>query len=111
MVAFPGQVAMRTARRTGEWTYWYKNGQQKAHGAYARGKLHGSWVWYRAGGGPLQAGSFVRGLQDGPWTRHHASGELIDRGVHAAGKKIGIATMAATHVTRLSGSPTRTKSI
>ena len=63
--------------------------QQKAHGAYARGKLHGAWVWYRAGGGPLQAGSFVRGLQDGPWTRHHASGELIDRGVYAVGKKIG----------------------
>jgi hypothetical protein len=40
-------------------------------------------------GGPMQAGYFVRGLQDGSWTRHHASGELLDRGVCAAGRKIG----------------------
>ena len=71
----------------GEWTYWYKNGQQKAHGAYARGKLHGPWVWYRAGGGPLQPDPSSADCRTDPG-RHHASGELIDRGVFAVGKKI-----------------------
>ena len=75
--------------RTGEWTFYFRNGRVKATGAYLHGELTGPWEWYRESGQPLQTGAFRDGQQDGLWKRYQASGKLLDVGLYAEGKKAG----------------------
>lgn len=64
-------VAQARGRRTGPWSFYFRNGRLKAEGTYQAGELDGEWVWHREGGGLLQQGAFVEGQQHGLWRRWH----------------------------------------
>ena len=69
-----------TAKRHGQWTLWYENGQMESQGDYVDGEQHDQWTqWYENGQMAAQ-GQFVDGELHGQWTLWHENGQMIDQG-------------------------------
>ena len=43
--------------RTGEWTFWYANGQKKAEGRYVDHEKEGDWIYWLKDGRQLPFGA------------------------------------------------------
>ena len=75
--------------KSGACEYYYKNGQKKLEGQFAKGTFTGDWIWWRENGELLQQGPFVDGEQHGHWRRWHGNGVLMDEGEWVHGKRSG----------------------
>ena len=104
--------------KTGDWVYFYANGQKEMQGSYLEGEMHGTWqFWmsdgsqswtdeYENGEGPVN-GMFVdhhkngqkwregnrkSGNQEGVWTYWHDNGQKSNEGAYKSGKAEGVWT-------------------
>ena len=75
--------------KAGVWKYYLRNGQLRAVGKFAGGKMTGAWKWYRENGKLMQTGSFVEEKKSGVWKRYHPNGALYDEGEFTDNQKIG----------------------
>ena len=60
--------------KTGEWTYYYKNGQVKQTGAFEDDEKTGEWTLYRKNGAVNAKGPYKKGQRNGDWLFYHHNG-------------------------------------
>jgi len=69
-------------------TYFFKNGQVKAEGAYVDEFMECEWKFYRESGQLWQVGNFSHGSKDGSWTRYDRDGNVEYAEVFQDGKQV-----------------------
>ncbi len=65
----------RNGLQTGDWTYYFDNGQVNRKVTYDDGKLNGGWEVHREDGTLAAKRSFKGGLRDGEWITYDATGK------------------------------------
>jgi len=78
--------------RTGEWVYWWENGQRQAEGRYVDHLEEGLWVGWHENGQKAFEGSFKNGEKEGLWTRWDENGQKESEGSYKNGEKEGLWT-------------------
>lgn len=75
--------------RTGDWTYWYNNGQKYSEGEYSRRKT-GFWTSWHKNGVKKKEGEYEDGKREGPWTYWNEDGSINSEksGIYKNGKKV-----------------------
>ena len=63
--------------KTGEWTYYYSNGQIKEQGKYEKNKKTGTWKFYHSNGQLWEQGSYKDNERTGKWTGYNEDGKKI----------------------------------
>ncbi|MDG1174662.1 MAG: TonB family protein [Flavobacteriales bacterium] len=76
-------------KAVGEWTWWYDNGNLSQEGQYdAKGKRTGHWKDYYEEGGLNNEGDFVNDMGSGAWKFYFESGELSAKEMYEKGELI-----------------------
>lgn len=66
--------------KTGEWKYFYNNGQLEEIGSYKSGERTGEWKFYYENGQLGKTGSFKDDDEFGEWKYYDNNGKLTDIG-------------------------------
>jgi hypothetical protein len=61
--------------KTGEWTYFFKNGQVKQNGNFSEDEKTGEWTLYRKNGSVNAKGPYEKGQRNGEWIFYHDNGQ------------------------------------
>lgn len=75
--------------KTGTWTEWYADGNQKFTGKFDRGDAVGEHIWWHENGQKMLVGVYRNGLAYGRWTQWFATGMKQEEGTYLAGVKSG----------------------
>lgn len=80
-------------KQTGNWKYWYKNGQLKQDCNMTMDSLDGSFIsWFPSGQKEME-GKYNRGQPTGPWLGWYKNGQMeYKRNYSSTGKKDGLQT-------------------
>jgi len=73
---------------TGEWRYYYPNGQLESIGNFKNDVLHGKCVWYYLNGVMKETGAYLHGLATGHWYTYDNEGKLLSIVLYDKGVKI-----------------------
>lgn len=75
--------------RTGQFTYYYENGEKSSEGEYVDGKKDGKWTYWYKDGQVKSEGTFEKDEEEGEWTRYHRNGALKYKRVYKDGSANG----------------------
>ncbi len=65
---------LKPEERTGEFIYYYKNGQKSAQGEFKNGENEGPWKrWYK-NGNQSSEGEYIKGKETGAWKYYYKNG-------------------------------------
>jgi len=76
---------MKLNGKSGEWTYWFENGNVMCRGYYVEGIRDSLWQWFDKEGRPTTVGSYDLGLEQGTWMHFFDNGLCSDSGRYADG--------------------------
>jgi len=74
---------------TGQWQFYYPNGEIKSRGLFVNGKKNGEWRYYYDSGLPEQVEHYSNGQMNGEYITYHQSGKPNITGNFADGKVEG----------------------
>ncbi len=80
--------SIKDNRNTGEWKYYYPNGQLESIGNFNYDNPHGKWVWYYYDGNIKETGTFLNGIKTGTWHSYSWDGILLSITMYDEGEKI-----------------------
>ncbi|WP_415370845.1 toxin-antitoxin system YwqK family antitoxin [Patiriisocius sp. Uisw_047] len=80
---------LENGERTGEWKYYYENGQLESILKYENGFLKGEMKYYYENGQLSLIGKWENGQPIGEWKSYHENGQLYNIGKNENGKKTG----------------------
>ncbi len=75
---------------TGSWKFYFQDKQIEMTGAYnKKGQKTGEWIWYYANGQPMIMENWEAGFLQGDYTEYDEEGNEISKGVYEYGEKDG----------------------
>lgn len=78
--------------RSGDWLYYYNNGQLKEKATFRDNDLVGQYRFYYPDGTIKQKGMYKDGEEEGMWYEYHENGKKALEGMYRKGKHSGIWT-------------------
>ncbi len=75
-------------QKTGEWTYWRKNGEKQAVGSYADNKKEGKWTHWRKDGTLELEEEYRQDKRHGTVVKYDEQGEKISDGSDEDGQRL-----------------------
>lgn len=78
---FRGKGMYADDKRTGDWIFYYPNGQIEQRGKYdKKGRAQGEWKWFYENGSLMREESYLDNLRDGLMTEYTEDGKVITKG-------------------------------
>lgn len=62
-------------KKTGQWSYFFPGGAERASGQYSKGQKSGAWTFYHSNGQVRAEGNYRNDEKDGVWTSYYSSGD------------------------------------
>ncbi|MCC6817837.1 MAG: hypothetical protein IT245_02960 [Bacteroidia bacterium] len=75
--------------RTGQFTYYFENGEKASEGEYLDGKRDGKWSFWYKDGQLKQEGLYEKDEREGEWNRFHRNGTLKYKATYKGGDILG----------------------
>lgn len=76
--------------QTGDWTYWYRNGQMRQKGTFTEGTETGWWEYWHDNGIRRKEGAYnEKGKEVGPWKYRYKNGLKEKEGSYKTGRPDG----------------------
>lgn len=80
----------KSGKKYGKWIYYFNSGQKEQEGFYDNsGLFTGEWRWYYENGNLLRTEEFLRGEEDGMLTEYDINSQIITEGEYLEGEKEG----------------------
>lgn len=75
--------------RTGQFTYYFENGEKNSEGEYVDGKRDGKWTFWYKDGQLKSEGLYEKDEREGEWIRNHRNGALKYKVTYKGGEIVG----------------------
>jgi len=78
---FKGKGLYTNDKRTGDWIFYYPNGNIEQKGKYdKKGRAQGEWKWFYENGSLLREEQYVNNLREGLMVEYTEDGKIITKG-------------------------------